>query len=80
MDIKLIKELVEKAEQFGSAKYRVYLLKKENQTYQLLMKGEIMAHFVITGYEEGYLKENYARNDYQMKTVDSLHKFLTGQY
>lgn len=80
MDTELIRKLVEKAEESGSSRYRAYVLKKQDQSYELLMNGKQMAKFIVTGYEKGYLENNASKTDYQIKTVANLEKFLTGQY
>jgi hypothetical protein len=80
MDIEQIRKLVEQAELRGSAKYRVYVLNKLEHAYELLMNGKIMARFVVTGYEQGYLEENASKTAYQVKTVEALQAFLTGQH
>lgn len=80
MDTELIKRLVDETNQKGSAKYRTYVLTKNEQGYQLTMNKKPMVNFVITGYEQGYLEENMAKTDYQVTTVANLQAFLTGQY
>ncbi|MQW23321.1 MULTISPECIES: hypothetical protein [unclassified Lactococcus] len=80
MDTELIKRLVDETNQKGSAKYRTYVLTKNEQGYQLTMNKKPMVNFVITGYEQGYLEENMAKTDYQINTVANLQAFLTGQY
>ena len=80
MNIELIKKLVAEADQKGSAKYRVYVLHKIENGYDLLMNKKEMAKFVVTGYEQGHLALNQAKTDYQVKTVSALQNFLTGQY
>lgn len=80
MDTELIKRLVDETNLKGSAKYRTYVLTKNEQGYQLTMNKKPMVNFVITGYEQGYLEENMAKTDYRINTVANLQAFLTGQY
>ncbi|WP_374285683.1 hypothetical protein [Lactococcus sp.] len=80
MDTELIKRLVDETNQKGSAKYRTYVLTKNEQGYQLTMNKKPMVNFVITGYEQGYLENNMAKTDYQVTTVANLQAFFTGQY
>lgn len=80
MDTELIKRLVDETNQKGSAKYRTYVLTKNEQGYQLTMNKKPMVNFVITGYEQGYLEENMAKTDYRINTVANLQAFLTRQY
>ena len=80
MNTELIKKLVEQVESTGSAKYRAYVLSKNSQGYALTMNQKPLAQFVVTGYEQGYLAENAAKTPYQVTTVTTLQKFLTGNY
>jgi hypothetical protein len=80
MEIELIKKLIEKCEKEGQAKYRFYVLKKENNDYRLSMKDKEMALFHVTGYEQGDLIVNNAKTDYQVTTVNHLTAYLLGNY
>ncbi|TRW67109.1 hypothetical protein [Lactococcus lactis] len=80
MDVNLIRHLIEICNEEGIAKYRVYSLKKLGSTYELFMNKKLIAKFIVTGYEEGYLETNLSKTPYQVKTVSSLLEYLTGEY
>ncbi len=78
MDIKLIKKLIDECGVKGSAKYRMYTLIHVGSGYELMMNGKLIARFIITGYEQGFLEVNLSETPYQIKTVESLKTYLTG--
>lgn len=78
MDIKLVKKLIDECVVKGYAKYRMYTLINIGSGYELMMNGKLMARFIITGYEQGFLEVNLSQTPYQIKTVKSLKTYLTG--
>ncbi|CAM3128324.1 hypothetical protein GHI93_00900 [Lactococcus hircilactis] len=80
MNIELIKRMMDEVNENGSAKYRAYLLKKTGQAFELWMNQKLMAKFIVTGYEQGFLESNTSKTDYQIKTVASFEAYLKGQY
>ncbi len=80
MDIELVQKLIAEADLKGTAKYRMYLLRKLDNAYDLLLNGKEIAKFIVTGYEQGFLEINQAKSPYQIKTVASLQAYLTGKH
>lgn len=80
MNTELIQRLLTQVEQTGAAKYRAYVMQKTEQGYEVLMNNKPLANFIVTGYEQGYLSNNAAKTAYQIKTVNSLQAYLTGQH